>query len=409
MHIGFYCSGWPVNQFPNGIVTYVHSLRKELLEQGHRVSVFASQIGNSNTDAGIHLVTTPTARKFSGKLARLLRIDQQEVFEWGKAIAKKVNAVHTADPLDAFEMEESFGWCGDVQLSVPIPVIVKLHGPEFLTQIAAYGQPELAAVRVRKEGEGLRKIRAIVSPAACTLQRTVEHYALRPQIEQVIPNPVVVDPEMEEWQFDTCDKKTLLFVGQFSKVKGGDIMLLAFQRLLERDPNLKLVFVGPDRGIPGTDQSSTSFREFQDSLFTDAAIRKIRYMGQIPRNDVFGLRTSSAVTIVVSRWENQPNTALEAMAQGCPVVAFNSGGIGEIIHHGTTGLLARPGDIEDLCAQIMSVLSDPAGAARMGSNAREYVLRRHSVQRVASEALHVYARAVSLADTATRGIIGSKQ
>src|SRR4029453_13737933 len=50
-----------------------------------------------------------------------------------------------------------------------------------------------------------------------------------------------------------------------------------------------------------------------------------------------------------------PNTALEAMLQGAPVVAVRAGGVDELIADGSTGRLARAGDIDDLASQIMAV------------------------------------------------------
>ena len=399
MHIGFYCRGWPVNEYPNGIVTYVHNLRRELLNQGHRVSVFASEIGSLNRDPGIYLVRPLRTRRFSRqKLTQLFRKDRRVVFEWGKAIAATVREVHERDPMDVFEMEESFGWCADVQMRVPVPVVVKLHGPEFLTRIALYGQSEIAPARIDMEGRGLRQVGAIVSPSMSTLQRTVSYYDLHPDVQRVIPNPVVADPDIELWNLDTCERKTLLFVGQFSKVKGGDTMLIAFKRLVETDRDMKLIFVGPDRGIATGERRTVSFHQFKDSLFADAQRENIAYLGQLPRAEVSHLRTKAMLNIVVSRWENQPNTALEAMAQGCPVVAFDTGGINEIIHHEITGLLARDNDIDHLCEQITRLVKDPAGAKRMGEAARRFVTDRHSVQKVANAAVELYCQAISMAN-----------
>ena len=112
-------------------------------------SIFASEIGSLNRDPGIYLVRPLRTRRFSRqKLTQLFRKDRRVVFEWGKAIAATVREVHERDPMDVFEMEESFGWCADVQMRVPVPVVVKLHGPEFLTRIALYGQSEIAPARI---------------------------------------------------------------------------------------------------------------------------------------------------------------------------------------------------------------------------------------------------------------------
>ena len=103
------------------------------------------------------------------------------------------------------------------------------------------------------------------------------------------------------------------------------------------------------------------------------------------------------LTIVASRWENQASTVLEAMIQGCPIVASDTGGTSEIIADEVTGLLARPDDIDDLCQKIMCLLNDPARARQLGENARRFVLERHSVQKLARETVDVYRQAISIA------------
>src|SRR5262249_56194404 len=79
-----------------------------------------------------------------------------------------------------------------------------------------------------------------------------------------------------------------------------------------------------------------------------------------------GLRRRAAVTVICSRYDNFPATVLEAAAMGCPTVAARVGGIPEIIRDGVEGRLHRPGDPDDLAAQIVAMLTDPDGAARLG-------------------------------------------
>lgn len=397
MHIALFSPAWPANEFPNGIVTYVHNLRTGLISQGHRVSVFAPEIGQASGDSDIHLVEATAMHRITGKLARLAGGRSYDAFGWGKVIAAKINAVHKTDPIDVVEMEESFGWCADVQNRVAAPVVVKLHGPAFLTLTGEDRQTGIARTKIELEGEALRQIATITSPSRRTLLDTVSRYGLEPRLSMVIPNPMAVDATIKPWKPDDCDSKTILFVGRFDRLKGGDTALFAFRRLLEMDPRLQLIFVGPDRGLTSASGTRMFFDEFSKSLFTEAQRRSIRYLGKLPRVEIDGLRRQAMLTIVVSRWENQPNTALEAMLQGCPVVAIDAGGVGEIIEHGVTGLLARGDDIDDLCSKMISLLHDPARAMLLGENARRAVMERHSVPRLTAKTLEVYLRAISMA------------
>lgn len=73
------------------------------------------------------------------------------------------------------------------------------------------------------------------------------------------------------------------------------------------------------------------------------------YLGVLHDNETLRLAYSAADLFVIpSLQENLPNSILESLACNTPVVAFNAGGIPDIIHHGENGYLAIPYDAVDL-------------------------------------------------------------
>jgi glycosyltransferase involved in cell wall biosynthesis len=74
--------------------------------------------------------------------------------------------------------------------------------------------------------------------------------------------------------------------------------------------------------------------------------------------------------VIPSRQDNLPNTGLEAHACGTPVVAFNIGGMPDIIADRVTGALAEPFDPESLAAAIRWILDDPLRPQQLGAAAR---------------------------------------
>ncbi|HXC28361.1 MAG TPA: glycosyltransferase family 4 protein [Stellaceae bacterium] len=75
---------------------------------------------------------------------------------------------------------------------------------------------------------------------------------------------------------------------------------------------------------------------------------------------------------------------LEAQASGLPVVAGSSGGVGDIVAHGVSGLLAPPGDADAFAAALRTLLADPARVAAMGEAARDKVRREHDLPAAAA-------------------------
>lgn len=389
MHIAMYSPAWPANKHSNGIITYVQHMRTELMRQGHRVTLLTGVVDDEDLGPDIHRISK---RGTLGE--RVLRkIGLAGPQNWGHAMARKILDIHRRTPVDVVEVEESFGWCKDLKEKVPMPVIVKLHGPAFLDMVEGRDTPE-GRKKMEDEGHALHASPFIISPSSDTLAQTLARYQLKPAIAETVPNPMVAAAESQQWHLDRCDRKTLLFVGRFDLRKGGDLVLEAFHRLLQRRPDLKLVFAGPDRGVPDASGVTVHIDDYIRKLFSEAERAQVKYLGQTPVSQIPALRQQAMVTLVASRWDNQPNTALEAMMQSCPVVAIDAGGMAEIVQHGQTGLLARHGDLDDFCRQIEAMLDDPAAAAELGRRGREAIMQRHDVKKLVDDTLSVYRRAI---------------
>ena len=395
MHVGLVSPAWPPGLTPNGIVTCVDVLQRELLAQGHRVSIFALR-SDGQARSGVHLVEPgPTDRLRSRALRFAGR--RSTVFDTGRTIASTIRRVHALEPIDVVEMEESFGWAADVAAGTRLPVVVKLHGPAFVTMVEEELQTAFGAEKVRREGLALERSPVIIAPSQCTLRETVARYRLQPRVAERVVNPLAAAADLPLWDPATCDHRTLLFVGRFDKTKGADVLLLAFQRLLVDHPDLKLVFVGPDGGLPRSDGPNVHLPEFVAALGDRAVERNLDYRGSLRSDDIASLRTSALLTVIASRRENQPYSALEALLQACPVVCSDTSGLSELVEHGVTGLKARPEDPDDLAAQIRRLLDQPELGRSLGLAGRRHVLEHHAPAVVVRQTLDVYRRAVELA------------
>ncbi|HFQ92633.1 MAG TPA: glycosyltransferase family 1 protein [Anaerolineae bacterium] len=70
---------------------------------------------------------------------------------------------------------------------------------------------------------------------------------------------------------------------------------------------------------------------------------------------------------------------IEAMAMEKPVVAFAHGALPEIVVDGETGVLAQPDDIDDLATAVLTLLSNPEKARKMGQNGRNRVKNHFNI------------------------------
>ena len=155
MHIVFWSPAWPLEHFHNGIVTYVHWMKCELERQGHRVSIFTFDLHRSVTDSRVHKVERSRWDRVLRRISRRRVTPENEVFGASTVIATAINRLHRREPIDVIEMEESFGWCADIARRTSLPMVVKLHGPAFLSMVGEeldtpFGR-EKAPVRLLQE------------------------------------------------------------------------------------------------------------------------------------------------------------------------------------------------------------------------------------------------------------------
>ena len=399
LHVALWSPAWPLAQYQNGIVTYVHRIRPALEALGHRVSIFTGELGGGVTDRGIHLARQRRWKRVAGLFSQKKPSRREGVFGFSQLIAAEVLRVHRQNPIDVVEMEESFGWNADVARRTNIPVLVRLHGPSFLTFVEDELTTDFAQRRIEREGEALRQAQIIVSPSQKALLQTIERYDLScPEMHHIV-NPLTMDELTPLWHLRDCDRESILFVGRFDLLKGADVVMQAFRSALQQRSQLRLIFVGPDRGLSIAPGKVVGFEHYREELFPPELRNRVQFLGPMTNQDITRLRTRCMVTVVSSRFEIAGYTLLEAMFQGCPVVCTDAGGCPEIVEHGVTGRLAHSGNPESFATEILAIINDPADAERLGQAARRYVLEHHAPSTVAAASVQLYRRMCTLKES----------
>ncbi|MDA2918668.1 glycosyltransferase family 4 protein [Desulfobacterota bacterium AH_259_B03_O07] len=97
--------------------------------------------------------------------------------------------------------------------------------------------------------------------------------------------------------------------------------------------------------------------------------------------------------------DNLPNSILESMSCGTPVVSFNVGGIPEIVRHMETGYLAAYKNSRDLARGIQVILENPDLHSRLSARCREVVKKEYTLELQARQFYELYMQ-LTQADTA---------
>ncbi|MEI6288162.1 MAG: glycosyltransferase family 4 protein [bacterium] len=102
--------------------------------------------------------------------------------------------------------------------------------------------------------------------------------------------------------------------------------------------------------------------------------------------------SASDVFVAPSLQDNLPNTVLESMACGTPVVAFDIGGMPDMIDHQQNGYLVKPLDSVDLASGLEWILSDDLNWQALSRRAREKCEQEYTLKKQAENYLELYRK-----------------
>jgi glycosyltransferase involved in cell wall biosynthesis len=170
-----------------------------------------------------------------------------------------------------------------------------------------------------------------------------------------------------------------------------DKMLILFGSYLNSDPRKGFQFLQPaikrlSVAKPGHNMEAVIFGATEPANPPDLGM-PVRYLGRYQDELSMALTYSAAdVFVAPSVQDNLPNTVMEASACATPSVAFNVGGLADLVEHERTGYLARPFEVDDLAYGLSWLLNEKQSLDACGKQARKkvecefeasFIARRH--------------------------------
>ncbi len=174
---------------------------------------------------------------------------------------------------------------------------------------------------------------------------------------------------------DTTMPLRLLYIGRLVRIKGVHTVVKAMQSL---DASVTLDILGA--GDPDY------VTELEAMIGQGGMQDRVHFLGAAKRSQVPQVLAQHDVLLFPSEWDEPfARSVLEAMAAGLVVIGTTTGGTGEILVEGETGLTFPAGDAEQLAAQIRRLVDDPVLCRRLGDSGCRTVREYYTLGRMVDE------------------------
>lgn len=270
-----------------------------------------------------------------------------------------------------------------------LPLVVSLHGSDvFVAERMAPARA--AAARV------FRRAGVVTACSADLATRAIALGAAPSRLEVV---PYGVDAERFRPSIDARQRRRaeagigtnaplLVAAGRLVRKKGFEYLIDALPRIAAP---AQLVIAG----------AGDLDAELRARAAAAGVADRVRFLGDIAQDDVASWFAAGDVAVVPSvrdasgNVDGLPNTVLEALASGTPVVATAAGGIGSVIEDGRNGILVPERDPAALAQAVSALLADRRRGSALGVSARATVTARFGWEAAAARFEAAYDRALA--------------
>ena len=200
---------------------------------------------------------------------------------------------------------------------------------------------------------------------------------------QVIPNAIELSVFTPPLHRNADGPVKLLFVGRFNAFKNVETLVEAVSRLKDMEvANFELHLVGDG------ERRATVERMVVEKGLT----KHVRLLGWVDRSSIVERYRQADLFVTATTWEGMPNTVLEGMACGLPVIATKASGLEELVKDGCNGYLVNINDAAALADRIAMLINNPHERWRMGKESRKIAEQEFAWEYIAEQYVAVYER-----------------
>jgi len=387
MKVALVCpASLPATQF-GGIVFLAVDLAREISELGHEVTIYTTDLDFSNGPNKFSK-TLPRSEKFEKfKINRTHTCFSLKLFFFNPSMYKEIkndrpDIIHT---IGLRSFQSIIAWL--VSKKINIPLVVSDQGgltthPDLdesgLFLKILYNIQNFFIKRIINHASGIS--------AANEYEKEIFSNLNKESKVKIIRNGVNLKSLVSKQNFKQkyqINSKFILFVGRFSKVKGIETLIHAFNSIKNelKTVDVRLVIMGVDFG-------------YQDEMFR--LIKKLDLSEEIiviknpPRDDVISAYGESEFLILPSHWELSPLVPLESFAFKKPVISTNSHGIPYTVQNNKNGILVEAKNSVQLSNAIIKLLNNSELREKLGLAGYNFVHDECNCVSMAKNSLELY-------------------
>jgi len=196
--------------------------------------------------------------------------------------------------------------------------------------------------------------------------------------KRIISVPNGVNTQLFYPNNERINHHNIVFIGRLVAEKGVRTLIQAIAILQDEFPNISLDIIGD-----GYDK-----KELQNMAKDLKLEQSVFFLGK--KNKIYVFLNRADIYVQPSLHEGLPNSLIEAMACGLPVVVTNVGGMPDIVKDSVDGFVVEPSNVNSLVNAIRKLLYNPALRDQMGAAGRSKIEKYYSLEFVTDNYITLY-------------------
>ncbi|MDX1734143.1 MAG: glycosyltransferase family 4 protein [Halioglobus sp.] len=281
-----------------------------------------------------------------------------------------------AGRVDVVHLMANSGWSWQL-FAAPAIWIARLRGTPVVVNYRGGEAREYLARSLRWVKPTLDRCSSLVVPSGF-LREVFAEFGVS---ARVVPNIIDLEAFRPAERDSRGDTFNLVVTRNLEAIYGLDTAIRSLAIARQRQPQLRLHIAG----------SGPQLGQLQALARSEGVEEAVFFLGRLERGAVIDLYAAADAMLNPTRVDNMPNSVLEALACGLPVISTRVGGVPFILEHGRNALLVPPDDPQAMADAVEALVRDRDLRQRLREEGRREV-EQYSWERVGPQWLDLYRR-----------------